>query len=126
MGREKDVEYLIDSPIIKRLEFEKNEMYQHDNETTIMFNVQFGVDEIKENRTTIVLDLTAGEKSEKQPFFMEISIKSSISWSENRSDEEMKELIQATGRNVLISYVRPWLTQLTVDSGLPPLVIPFI
>ena len=66
------------------------------------------------------------EKLSEVPFFMQISMQGFFRWDESMEEEIYKKLLSTNAPAILLSYIRPFVSQLTSASGYPPLILPLI
>jgi preprotein translocase subunit SecB len=66
------------------------------------------------------------EKLSEVPFFMQVSMKGFFRWDESMDEEIYKKLLRTNAPAILLSYIRPFVSQLTSASGYPPLILPLI
>ena len=66
------------------------------------------------------------EKLSEVPFFMRVSMQGFFRWAENMEEELYKKLLRTNAPAILLSYMRPFVSQLTSASGYPPLIFPLI
>ncbi len=66
------------------------------------------------------------EKLSEVPFFMQVIMQGFFKWDENMEEELYKQLLRTNAPAVLLSYIRPFVSQLTTASGYPPLILPLI
>ena len=57
---------------------------------------------------------------------IELSVQISAIFSIDLSEEKPEKIIENRGTDVLISYVRPVISDIISRSGLPPFVLPYI
>lgn len=66
------------------------------------------------------------EKLSEVPFFMQISMQGFFRWDESMEEEIYKKLLSTNAPAILLSYIRPFVSQLTSAFGYPPLILPLI
>lgn len=66
------------------------------------------------------------EKLLEVPFFIQVRMQGFFRWDESMDKEAYKKLLRTNAPAILLSYIRPIVSQLTSSSGYPPLILPLI
>lgn len=66
------------------------------------------------------------EPLESVPIKAVLTIEGLFTWASSFKEEEVVGLLEVNAPAVLMSYIRPIITQLTVFSGLPALILPLL
>jgi preprotein translocase subunit SecB len=62
----------------------------------------------------------------KNPFYIDICIRGWFYWQDEIEEEILDTLLKINAPAVLMSYIRPVISQLTSFSGYPALILPLI
>ena len=113
------------SPNITNFKFTVNKNYDADqsNDTLpISYNVKR--DGGESNQQLVSLNMTIG--NEKSPFTFNATIEANFRWSADLDADSVENLLDKNAVSLLIGYLRPVISQFTVQAGMPPLNLPFI
>lgn len=113
------------NPKVNHFIFDINNSYKpdmEDGELPVMFNVQ--KDPIDGNQQYEELNMTIGNES--SPFTIEASIGAFFRWNNDLDDETVQNLLNKNAVSLLIGYLRPIVSQFTVQAGMKPLNLPYI
>lgn len=84
----------------------------------------------QEMSSVVILSLKFFQENDLKdvPFKLELEVEGVFEWGEELHKEELKleTLLQENAPAILYSYVRPIITNISVDANLPPLVIPLM
>lgn len=113
------------------LSFDINDKYQppKDGKTQLVFKNDIKVKRYNKDRlaeVTFTLTLFEPEKPEASPFTAKMMYQGLFKWDEKVTEEELGTYLQVNAPAVLFSYIRPIVTQLTVQAGFPPLNLPMM
>lgn len=76
-------------------------------------------------QVTLAIKVFDEEKFSESPFFIEIVMQGNFIWSEDL-EPKAKKLLSSNAPAILLSYMRPYISQLTIFSGYPPLILPLL
>ncbi|MBU5294774.1 protein-export chaperone SecB [Anaerosalibacter bizertensis] len=124
---------LINKPRVTKCFFEANRDFDFSDEVPLEINnnVKIGrnLDEEK-MEAVVVLNLGFFTKSDfnKVPFKIEIEVEGIFKWDEDLKNNKLRleSLLKENAPAILYSYLRPIITQMTVEANLPPLIIPLM
>lgn len=124
MEEYKESQFRFSNPRIKKLSFRVS-----DNFDSSKYN-GVGIKYEVTNRTNINdadVDLTVmiGKNEETVPFMIEATVTANFTWNNGLSDEQVQALLEKNAKVLLLSYLRPFISHLTVDAGYLPLFLPF-
>lgn len=60
------------------------------------------------------------------PFYIDISMEGEFFWDGGFNDKDIDTLLKSNGPAILLSYIRPYISSITVGAGFPPLILPLI
>ena len=104
------------------------------NENSVIKNIDLKlsgnteIHKFEENKAKVIFSFNVFKKEpiESVPFKIEIIIEGIFTWNEEISLDMVDQLLNTNAPAILISYIRSIVTQLTVLSGFPALVIPLL
>lgn len=116
------------NPHIEKISFEINNRIPFEDDIPLSVNVQTFLSS-EENVALVKLFLTVGElddnsKKLKNSIFFNGCIVSEFKWEKEINNVE--NMLKVNGGAVLLSYLRPILSSLTMQAGIKPLHIPLI
>lgn len=116
------------NPQLINIEFSGNENF--DEELFEGFSVDNNVniailDEEETNEAQVSLSVIIGEKSEKFPFYLSITMSAEFVCDKDKS-EMFQRLLESNAPALLLSYARPIVSLITAQSGFPTLNLPFM
>ena len=114
-------------PKIEKIDFEINNDDEYNPDLPVSIEVNSDIDQ-ESNTSTTKLKLTVGECNENHKvltaFYFCGIISANFHWNENVKNPE--RMLQINGGSMLLSYIRPILSSITMQAGLKPLNLPFI
>lgn len=117
------------NPSLIGLEFGANEEYScsENKEVNITINMSVKVEK-KDGRNEAKVSLTAelGEKGGVTPFYVTAIECADFRWKENLDEEKVDKLLNQNAPSLLLSYLRPVISQLTGASPFGAVNIPFM
>lgn len=124
---------LINKPKVTKCFFEVNKEFDFTGEVPLEIdnNVKIGRNPDKEKvEAMVVLNLGFFTKSDfdKVPFKIEMEVEGIFRWDEDLKNNRsrLESLLKENAPAILYSYLRPIITQMTVEANLPPLIIPLM
>ena len=86
------------------------------------------IHKFEQNKAKVIFSFSVfkNEPIESVPFKIEIIIEGIFTWNEEIPIDKIDQLLNTNAPAILISYIRSLITQLTVLSGFPALVIPLL
>lgn len=113
------------------LSFDINDKYQPPKDGKIQLDIKNDL-KVKQNKKdrlaeiTLAITLFETEGKETSPFTAKIVYQGLFKWDEKVTDKELDTYLNVNAPAVLFSYIRPIVTQLTVQAGFPPLNLPMM
>ncbi len=108
--------------------FKINKNFPKQEILDINIPIDFKVDVKKLTDTTALVVFTTKIFKEldknNYPFYIEITTEGKFKWSDGL--ENVDRFLNINAPAILMSYIRSMITQLTVFSGFPPLILPLI
>lgn len=124
---------LIGKPRIRKVSFETNNAFVFDKDIELDIDNNVTVLKACESEiceAQVILQLSVFKKAELEevPFQVEIEIEGLFSWDQNTEGDStlLERALRQNAPAVLYSYIRPIVTNLTVEANMPPLVLPLM
>ena len=115
-------------PILKKCTFELNDHFDKTGDK-ISISSKVSINEadhdIQSRTCDVGVRLVVGENNEKAPFYIEVIMVSKFRW-EKELDCKIDSMLKINAPALLISYIRPIITNLTANSRYPAYYLPFI
>lgn len=116
------------TPSIVDVAFTLNTSF-NSNLSEVMMDNEFSINIInkKETSATVVLTVKINDKEEsfqKGPCKISVTAASEFKWNEDVKSVDV--LLKQNAPALLLSYIRPVITNLTVSANLPPYNLPFM
>jgi len=115
-----------DNPKLVKIDYEVNEEYSFTESINMNTSAEVMVDKMEADRTASVfvsLKIFDKEDFDFVPFKLNIDIKANFRWDSDL-DSRIDQMLNSNAPAILFSYIRPFVTQFTVFSGYPALVLP--
>lgn len=129
----KEISFKFNEPTLLKLDYKLN--YENSSKENFKVNLknEFELDILTENKKLsspcgVKLCIKISSEEEKESLFnIYLEILSIFEWDNDIiDDEEVKKRLNSTAPELLLSYARPIIANLTQQSGLPSYHIPFI
>ena len=117
------------NPALVKLTFIVNEEFQRMNTEEINISINLSISITKaenKNEARVALNLILGEKGSNSPFYIEEVEAADFRWDECIDKEMVGKLLNQNAPSLLLSYLRPIITQMTAASPFDTFNIPFI
>lgn len=117
------------NPVLLGLEFYVNEDFkgEKDKEVQITMGISVNVSRKDDSNEAVVkLDAVIGEKSINVPFWVKATEEANFRWNEEIEDNMIERLLNQNAPSLLLSYLRPIISQVTSSSKFGAYNIPFI
>lgn len=118
-------DFQFSDPRVTQFEFHLNKGYEAKSDQDSL-PVSFQVQKNQKRETNQFIELTMKIGNEDSPFTFHAVIGADFSWKADLDDKTVEELLNKNAVSLLIGYLRPIVSQFTVQAGLTPLNIPFI
>lgn len=121
----KESNFKFKNPQLKKFVFEMNDRFNFDKFDGFPIQSNSDIKEDAVGMTALVtLTLKIGEKSTDYPFYSEIIMSSVFRWNENTKNVEV--LLQENAPALLLSYMRPIISNAVNNARLPAFDLPFM
>lgn len=117
------------NPIISKINYVIHPEFKRDKDEVLTITNSFktNINRSKTDRKAIVeLNISIGDNdSQKEPFYIELTIGASFKWDEAYSEETVCDLLSVNAPALLLSYARPIVSTITNMSPYASYNIPF-
>lgn len=122
----KESKFQFKIPKLMELKFRKNEDYSG-NEKDLKIKVSTNVDR-KEIEASVTLNIKIFDEEdfENYPYYINIIMQGDFKWEKDLNDEQIEDLLNKNAPAILLSYMRPYFSDITTGSGYPPLILPLL
>ena len=131
MSDPKISEFQFSQPFLIDMSFHINEDYARADDTSAVnlptsLNVQRpSVKECVDNTAVVILEVHVGEKSALSPYEVAVKMGANYRWGSSFSADMVDKLLSQNAPSLLLSYIRPLITQITEASSLGAIHLPF-
>lgn len=122
--RESDFKFL--NPRIKYTELIVNDDFDISFYNGIDISYKKEEIRLESNSAQVELIMIIGSKDKSSPFFIKVKIASIFKWAYNQPENDIAMLLNQNAVAMLISYLRPYIANLTSSAGFNAYHIPFI
>lgn len=123
---------LLRQPLIRKMDFLSNSEFGTDKSNSNV-NIKLDIDIKIETSTTqnkaqvfLTLKLNTDKEIKEVPFILTSEIMGQFSWSDETEPVELTDFLNSVAPSILLSYMRPIISNIITYSGLPPYIIPFL
>lgn len=113
------------SPNISHFEFNINRDYKSNGDQESL-PISFNVNKESEGSFQQFVELTMNIGDSSSPFTFNAVIGADFRWSPELDEKTVQNLLNKNAVSLLIGYLRPIVSQFTVQAGVTPLNLPFI
>lgn len=121
------------NPILKRLEFIINDDFTKKGRLDMAINLAVNCQRSENenytpgNSALVTVTLKLGSKDNSTPFYIEAEEEATFRWNDNAFDEDqISSLLNHNAVALLISYLRPIISNVTAASPFPAYNLPYI
>lgn len=123
----KKSKFQVHKPELKKLNFQINEQFDRENFTGLDIDAKTVVNRRKNSaRVKLEIEIFKENDINDVPFCITIAMEADFKWDESLSGKELDYLLNSNAPAVLLSYMRPYISSVTVGSGYPPLILPLM
>lgn len=124
----KESVFQFSNPSLVNLNFVINDNYSNDgNEAQMKLNMAVKVlKRDKPNEAIVRLEFRLGEENAECPFYIHAVQQADFRWGDKLEDEMLERLLNQNAASLLLSFLRPTITQITAASPYGAYYIPFI
>lgn len=116
-------------PVLTDLEFKVNQNFNADEKDEIEFKNDFKVMVARENsnpRAVVTLKVMINNDSNNAPFYCSATMSAFFKWEETIDENLVELLLNQNAPSLLLSYLRPLISNTVAASKYPPYNIPFM
>lgn len=119
--------FKFNNPVLEHLEFGINDKFEEEKYHGIEINGETQITRVKNKEKALVkLCLYIGEQTDAAPFWIKVSMRAKFVWEKNMKPELVERLLQANAPSLLLSYIRPIVSNITSNTQFPTFNIPFM
>lgn len=113
------------NPILKELKYKINNDFSSNDNISLDIKLETKINK-NENEAIVEVSLMIfdNEMTTDIPFTMRIVMYGKFSWDKNSDEELINKLLETNAPAIIISYIRPYVSTVTVGSGFAPLILP--
>jgi preprotein translocase subunit SecB len=112
---------------IEKIDYRINENYtsQKDVGFDLDFNINLKIS-TESHQAAVVLEIIINKDFAKnnQPIFLNVVIIGFYSYDSSLSDEKLNDILKTNAVAILFPYLRGFISNITVNSGMPPVILP--
>lgn len=117
------------NPFLRKLILQPNNKFSPKEDEAISvpteFNVQIGKDDVNPT-ATVLLSFKMGRDSAVLPFLLEAEMVATFRWDTSLETDIVDALLSRNAPSLLLGYLRPIISNITLAAGLPAYNIPFM
>lgn len=110
-----------------KLDYEFNHSFKNDGYVNLDIRYKTSIKKA-DNNAFVSLELNLFENNNKANilFYIDISMGCEFFWDKELKDMNIDKLLKSNGSTILLSYIRTYISNITLGAGFPPLIIPLI
>lgn len=112
------------NPTISKLIYEENKNFEKKNFKGMKIESSTKVERLNELSAYVELELIVGDK-EDSPFWINIIMGANFEWNDD-FEYDLNKMLWCNAPSVLLSYIRPIISNITSNSKYPTLNVPFM
>lgn len=112
------------NPKLLKLNYELNDNFKNDGYVNLDVSSRTSIKKGKNNAFVLLSLKVFDDSMENIPFYINISMEGEFFWDDGLKN--IDQLLKSNGPAILLSYIRPYITNITVGAGFPPLILPLI
>lgn len=116
-------------PSLVGMEFAINQDFNNQGEQEVKINIGINVNTKRNKAKTeaeVTIEVVLGGREGKDPYFIKASESARFRWKDEIEEDMVEKLLNQNASALLISYLRPMITQVTAASPYGAYDIPFI
>lgn len=119
--------FQFNKPELEKILFNINDNFSEEKFDGIDLNATTSVTRFNENnKAKIEFFLELGKDNEASPFHISVLMSSIFYWEENIDEKMLDEFLKYNAPALLLSYIRPLVSNITSSSKYPQFDIPFL
>lgn len=124
---------LIGKPRIYSISYETNKKFNFTTGIPVHINNDVVINKSSDNNlhealVTLKIGINMQQELEKVPFQIKLEIEGYFKWDDDLENNSalLENLLKHNAPAVLYSYLRPFITLITFEANMPPLMIPLM
>ena len=117
------------NPKLLKLNYKLNNNFKNDGYVNLDITSRTSIKK-GDDKAFVLLELKVFENNNKGnvPFYIEVGMEGEFFWDNGFKDKDIDidKLLKSNGPAILLSYIRPYISSITVGAGFPPLILPLI
>lgn len=115
-------------PIITNLKFDVSKEFNFaiDQSLELEINVKTKIFAKEKKSANVELELELFPNEKNRPFYLKAISIAYFIWAEGLDEKTIEGLLKVNAPAIMLSYIRPIISNITTFSGQPPLLIPLI
>ena len=117
------------NPVLTHMFFEMNSDFESNSNKEVQIKQQISVEIMPydgKKETTVAIRFELGEQNDDCPFYMTVVEQASFKWGDELGEKQVENLLNQNAPTLLLSYLRPIVSQVTAASPVGPFNIPFM
>ncbi len=122
-------QFQFSNPVLSDLQFYINDVYGVGlEEINVNLGMNINKERLSDTEAIVELTIEIGEKGENAPFYITATEGAMFRWEEDAFDKEqdIEKFLDVNAPALLLSYLRPIISNITMASKYPAYNIPFI
>lgn len=122
-------QFQFSNPMLSSIQFNVNDTYEaNDAEVCMNINIDIKKERIAEREAIVELTLEIGENNENAPFYVKAVEGATFKWEEGafEKEQEIEKLLDVNAPALLLSYLRPIISNVTTMSKYLAYHVPFV
>lgn len=115
-----------DNPRVVEFDFKISPEFDSSKYKAFGINYQTSITKREVNIADVSLAVKVGLDGETVPFTIYAKVQATFNWEEGLETSIVDKLLNVNAKILLLSYLRPLVSHITVDAGYPPFIIPFL
>ena len=121
----KNSKFQFDEPFVNKMFFEENERFDKSSVNEIKTDIICSIIDKTENSAYVNVQVNIGD-DENAPFKLCVSMCARFYWHNSYDNFEIDHFLNYNAVALLISYIRPVIVNITMNSRFPVFNLPFI
>ena len=116
-------------PYLQKVDYLINKEFDPKGKSSVEIQVNMSVELNKDSElseATVALHVEIGEKDERSPYYIAVTEEARFKWDSGLTEEQIDRLLNQNAPTLLLSYIRPLVSQVTASSPYGAYDIPFM
>ncbi|CEQ18981.1 protein-export chaperone SecB [Paraclostridium sordellii] len=120
----KESKFQFTNPKLDKLTFSNNENYKEEKDKKLHSSIKVNKQIIDDKNAIVKLIIEIGDK-EDFIFYINMEMSAKFNWKDI-NENEVNSFLEVNAPALLLSYARPIIANVTMQSGLSPINLPFM